>query len=301
LADKHHWSTLESTLQVAASAAPGGPMVWHLETPGPTFDRSTPIISFISLAGVAACFLLRFGRSSLGTGRGGLLSSSASVGKLKPAFRSQLSALAWKQMRETGPLAILALAAVLAMSAVGYLVVEREWKSFSGIFVSVGAGMTFLVVIVAGIGVFLEDFQPNVSHFWRSRPTNPWHWFGVKYVSGMLVLVTILGIPLLLAAYAYWGSVDHLRDRREFLFGTLFISWYFVMAYSLAMTAHCLLRQPLYAAILTVLAIWLGSATFVWVLEEPHWTVEVGAMLLSLAGTITLGWLAVRNDWGWKR
>jgi hypothetical protein len=81
----------------------------------------------------------------------------------------------------------------------------------------------------------------------------------------------------------------------------LFFGWLFVMAYSLAMTAHCLLRQPLYAAILTVLAIWLGSATFVWVLEEPHWTVEVGAMLLSLAGTITLGWLAVRNDWGWKR
>ncbi len=307
LADKHELPNLVHALAVAASAAPGGPLFWQVYcadegTRFPAYDHPSPVVSIVGHIGVAACFLLRFGRTSLRTGKAtDSLDIPAAYGSLKAPFRSQFSAVAWKQFLETGPLAIVALAAVFVMSAIGYFVTEVPWRNFSEIFVSVGAGMTFLVVIVAGIGVFLEDLQPNLSHFWRSRPTDPWLWFAVKYASAMLVLVTILGIPLKLAASGYWDAVEHLGDRRELLIGTLYFSRFFVMAYSLAMTAHCLLRQPIYAAVLTVLAIWLGSAAFAWVFKEPHWTLVVSAMILSLAATISLGWLAVRNDWGWKR
>jgi hypothetical protein len=143
----------------------------------------------------------------------------------------------------------------------------------------------------------LDELKPDLSQFWRSRPTNLGLHFAVKYVAGLIVLITILGIPALAAGTPYL--------RRMALIETVgamsFIGWFFLMAYSLSMTAFCLLRQPLYAAIFTVLAIWLGAVAFEWAFQKPHWTLVVGTMLLSLAGTIAVGWLAVKNDWGWKR
>jgi len=301
LADKHHWSTLESTLQVAASAAPGGPMVWHLETPGPTFDRSTPIISFISLAAVAACFLLRFGRSSQKTGRGDNVLSLPAEANAKRPHRTQLSAIAWKQVRETGPLAVFALAASAAMASVSYLFEDPVEKNFPLLFASIGAAMTFLVAVVAGIGLYLDDLKPGLEQFWRSRPTRFDLWFGIKYLGGLLILVTVLGIPIILSV----ASIVNLEGgdllSRETVAEILFFGWLFVMAYSLAMTTYCLLRQPLYAAIASLLVLWLGAAMFGWAFADPGGLHVALAMTLSLAATIALGWLAVKNDWGWKR
>ena len=173
-------------------------------------------------------------------------------------------------------------------------------RAFSETFLGVSATMSFFVVIVAGIGLYLEELKPNLCQFWRSRPMNLGLQFFVKYAAGLLVLLVILGVPAIGAGMHY--STRHAEISSRDLIGAIAcLGWFFVMAYSLAMTTNCLLRQPLYAAIFTVMAIWLGSIAFFWVFEEPHWSMIVTAMLLSLAGTIALGWLAVRNDWGWKR
>lgn len=304
LTEKHRLPLLQDALAYSASAAPGGPVFWQMFKPSyspiPQLDKSLPVVSLFGHAAVAAWFLFRYGRSTTRTGRGdNRLHALVGAQAGKSPFRTQLGAIAWKQMRETGPLAVMALAGVLAIAAFVWWVDSQRRSAFGETFLGVNAAMSFLVVIVAGLGLYLEELKPNLSQFWRSRPTNFGLQFTVKYIAGLLVLVTVLGLPAL-AVGAYETSRFGGMNSKELLGAIRFIGWLFLMAYSLSMTSYCLLRQPLYAAIFTVLAIWLGSFAFMWAVEEPHWTLVVGAMLLSLTGTIAVGWLTVRNDWGWK-
>jgi hypothetical protein len=306
LADKQELPNLEHALAVAASAAPGGPLFWQgycaeKGTRFPAYDYPLPVFSIVGHLGVVVCFLLRFGRTTLRTGKAmDSLEMPAAYGSLKAPFRSQFSALVWKQIRETGPLAIMALAGIIAITGFVWWVDSQVPRALSETFLGVNAAMSFFVVIVAGLGLYLEEFKPNMSQFWRSRPTRIGLQFAIKYVAGILVLTTVLGLPAL-AVLAYdsprFGGLKH----RELLAAISFVGWFFVMAYSLAMTSYCLLRQPLYAAIFSVLAIWLGTVTFGRIFDQSHKNLEVTAMVLSLTGTIFVGWLALRNDWGWKR
>lgn len=305
LALKYQLPAVEHAIAVAASAAPGGPLAWQLYWDGapglPQLDRPLPVVCYIGHAAVAVWFLLRFGRVPVGTGRGrNQRLPSIGAWAAKSPFSTQIGAIAWKQIRETGPLAIMALAGIVAIAAFIWWVDSQVSNAFSETFLGVSGTMSFFVVIVAGIGLYLEELRPNLCQFWRSRPMNLGLQFVVKYAAGLIVLVVVLGVPALAAGIHYSNRYAGMNSRE--LFGAIaYLGWFFVMAYSLAMTSHCLFRQPLYAAIFTVMAIWLGSVAFIWVFDVPHWSEVVAAMLLSLAGTIALGWLAVRNDWGWKR
>jgi len=118
-------------------------------------------------------------------------------------MRSQLTAVAWKQARETGPLALLAIGGILLITAIFYLVNKRQvyirelGQTMAGITMMV----CFFVTLVTGIGVFLEDLKPRVDDFWRSRPVNYSLWFGVKFVVGAVILVVTFGTLMLLAFF----------------------------------------------------------------------------------------------------
>lgn len=127
-------------------------------------------------------------------------------------------------------------------------------------------------------------------------------WFSVKYATGLLVLTATLGLPLLVAGSHFFGSVEHLRDRKELLVGMLLFSWLVIEAYSLAMLAQCLVRQPLYAAVVT-----LGGILFSFLFASKILDVEfssvlqaVPLMILILVGTVYLAWKTVKHDWGGK-
>lgn len=289
------------------SAAPGGFLFWQMYCNGSEqfikFDHWPSPVGVVVTAAVAYWYLARFARTPARTGRGeGLAAGGTALRTPRAPFHSPVAALAWKQVRETGPLAVFALAAALAMAAIAdRSSVERPSDGdFANLFLAIGGSMGMLVVFVTGIGLYLEELRPEVEQFWRSRPLPLGLLFVVKYTVGILVLMGVLGVPLLAAIAT---SDDRVLDApvMELAARFLFLVWLVFMPYSLAMTAQCLLRQPIYAVVVAVLALWLGSAAYAWAFPAAT-AFDVGrAMATALVGTVALGWLAVRYDWGWKR
>ncbi|MCH7751448.1 MAG: hypothetical protein IH898_04765, partial [Planctomycetes bacterium] len=148
----------------------------------------------------------------------------------------------------------------------------------------------------------LDELQPGLNHFWRSRPNDFRLWFAVEYLAGILVLVTVLGIPLFLAGWSQWNG-EYNPERKELWGGTLFGVWFFVITYSLAMTSQCLVRQPIYAVVLTLATLWLGVFVFSQIDVKPQ--VEIAkaviGMIVSLVVVVALAWKTVKHDWGWKQ
>ncbi|MBX3412328.1 MAG: hypothetical protein KF708_06380 [Pirellulales bacterium] len=235
---------------------------------------------------------------------------------LRPPFASAWSAIAWKQFREAAPVAIAGLVGILAIFAVLWTNLWLEWRlrateigrnqnhmgelvkyyvmMYAGVSVSIG----MFIAAVAGIGVALNDTSPKLSNFWRSRPMNPDLWYWAKFGTGLLVLLTTLYLPVLvLAAMFHPDGLLGLCESEHLIFPALQIA---LFASSLALT--CLLRQAVYAAVLSIGVIYLGvlPTWFIWGTDPPYQAVAVS--LVMTAGVMTVvGWLAMRNDWGWRR
>ncbi len=312
VADKQDLPNLEAGLLVAMPAGPGVPGVFPLRGDTPLrYFVSWGIVyapylltALVGHAAVGAWYLGRFGRVKHKPKRGGIGQSLVMPGyALGQPMRSQLTAIAWKQMRETGPLAAFALAAILGITAIVLMADETGRVDFSEIFTQVGACMSFFVFLVAGIGLYLDDIKPELNSFWRSRPTNLPLWFGIKYATAFLVLLTVLGIPLILGTLIYSNQLPG-RFSEGMLANLLWIGWFFIEAFTLAMTLQCLLRQPLYAAILTCVTLMFGNFAYSYVCYEtighPPWSLNAAVMILALVATVALAWQTVKHDWGWK-
>ena len=152
------------------------------------------------------------------------------------------------------------------------------------------------------MGVFLEDLKPQVGNFWRSRPINLQLWFGVKFVTGLIVLAAAFGSLLLLA---YWLQADHYFRPQNFVREVTVGAMVFVLIYTLAMAVSCLVRQLVFAAVATLGLFAIGVNSAGWVInrlsDEPHWSVGLAVVVVSQIVCTLLAWLAVRNNWGWQK
>jgi hypothetical protein len=237
---------------------------------------------------------------------------------LGPPRQSAVTAIAWKQVRESGPLALLGVGVVLALSVTFFLVDSPhyrydEFTRFLEFFAMVSFSIGLAVAMIIGIGVFLYDVGPGLSSFWRSRPINPDLWFWIKFSSGLAVaLVAIYGPLVLLALPRITGT--NLGNDDVIVFPAVTMA---VFAAAAAMT--CLARNAVYAAILSVAVAYLGyvvTAIFVagaqlvrngtWpenfgdiFADVTAWQGGIGMFITFLACTL-LAWLAMRNDWGQK-
>ena len=72
--------------------------------------------------------------------------------------------------------------------------------------------------------------------------------------------------------------------------------------YSLAMMYQCLVRQPIYAVVLTLATLWLGVFVLSLIDVKPQVEIAKAAtgMILSLVVVVGLAWKTVKHDWGWK-
>lgn len=216
-------------------------------------------------------------------------------------MKSQWRAIAWKQLRETGPLAAVAVAGVLVVVLIVHFINSQNslnselGEILGGTSLSVG----FFVILVAGVGLFLEDFAPRVNNFWRSRPVNINLWFVVKYLTGLSVLVLAFGSLLLLA---YWLQTGiSFEFDQEFILATFFGAYSVIILFTLAMTSYCLLRQPLYAVVVTLAFFLCGMMTIDWLFPDPSYIgIGIAVMILVLALLSRIAYLAVKHDWGRK-
>jgi hypothetical protein len=269
-------------------------------------------VALVSNALAAGWYVSRFGRSQL---RPQPVAPATDLERswLAPPRRSAAAAILWKQMRESTPLALLGAAATLAIGAIIALS-HRAWdgraadpQELWSIACFVWGMVGMLVTIVAGIGLFMDDLKPGLHTFWRSRPINVNQWFWLKFFAGLTTtLILLIASPAAAGAalalcydFADFLPNDRLRDLWLPLAGILVVQ---VGVFSAAVAAMTLLRQPLFAAVVTI-----GCFVLVMVGMEaldhltPHgWVLPVGFVLAAIAAPIALAWAAVQNNWGWE-
>jgi hypothetical protein len=228
--------------------------------------------------------------------------------------QSPLSAVVWKQFRESIPIALAGLAVIVAMAVVMYATdrTSNPRIGFAEMYFRVSISLGFCIALVAGIGVALQDMGPRLNTFWRSRPINASLWFWTKYATGLLIVLAAVYGPQLLLLVTGGDFVGRGHPAHGVEVVLLHVATY---AAAVAMT--CLVRHAVYAAVLSmgVLTACTFSAWLIWM--TPTWvgwresageeTAGLAASFALLAGlfgcfliSTVIGWLAMRNDWGWK-
>jgi hypothetical protein len=268
--------------------------------------------SVLSNVALAAWYLSRFGRIAAAHRpvREAPTPTVQSVW-LAPPRRRPLTAILWKQARETLPLAALGMGAMLCIVMVLAVVEYRAERSltvadFAHLASVICLMVGFFVAVVAGIGLFMEDLRPGLNTFWRSRPIHYDQWFGIKFSASALLTTGVLAIgPFLnlgLAIAAEWmrGGYELMASRVDDVMYVLGIGIVAQCAvFCVATAAMVLLRRPVLAALATVLIAACLVASVEMFSPSSGTTVGVIVALIALTST-SIAWLAVRNDWGWK-
>jgi hypothetical protein len=235
---------------------------------------------------------------------------------LPPPRHSAFTSIVWKQAWESVPVVAVGFAGTVLIAAVAivseYLAIQ-DVKVFNGageVFSRVAVIMGVFVALVLGIGVCHSDMQPGINTFWRTRPINPDSWFSLKFVTGVVVLLASIYGPNAFLALARFAPISSGISSNQWLLPAIQIATF---ASSLAI--YCLVRQPIYSAILTiplvytglvlvVAWIWLtaqisGAKAVININEVTDSQATVGFLISFLLSSI-LAWLAMRFDWGWK-
>jgi hypothetical protein len=237
------------------------------------------------------------------------------AGWLGAPRRSAISAIAWKQARESGALVLAGLAGVAGVTAIFFfedpvLYLSRP-ERFASVLAAVMSALGSCIALVVGIGVCLNDVSPQLSTFWKSRPINPDMYFWCKFVTGLIVLLAALYGPLVVLVWVL------LPNPAWFLFNpdTLIILPLHASLFAAAVAMICLVRHAVYAAILSIgvvylgvligLVGWLAAGLFGWVTLDADWWEPTESqaslgMFLSFVISTIVAWLAMRYDWGWK-
>jgi hypothetical protein len=146
-------------------------------------------------------------------------------------------ALGWAQRRQGLPLGILAIATVIALSPVsdnGYLL-----AFFGGVW-----------AIIVGATMFAAELEPRLYTFWRSRPIDPSNWFRVKYVAGASIALLCFDLPGAWVGHSY-NQVSRFEGVIPYL---ICVPLLHLSVYSVAVMIVCLVRQTVYAGILSMSA-----------------------------------------------
>lgn len=221
--------------------------------------------------GLATWFIARFGRSPEQNIRSQrtAVPTSPQLSWLGQPRRSWLTAIAWKQFRESGPLVFAGLGGVALILVGALFVARKEVDTNVEMTVFLAAAIFFgslylggFTILVVGIGIFLRDLTPGIHTFWRSRPISPRGWYWVKYATGALIVVLSFQLPMLVLplitslnsemANEFNGTPDVVGIQVISLFAYLA-----VFAVAIAMT--CLMRSAVYAVVLTF-AMFYGGA-----------------------------------------
>jgi hypothetical protein len=259
---------------------------------------------------LAAFYVIRFGRTTERevTSPRVARKIARSDEWLRPPMKTPLQALVWKQLRESVPIVLAGLAVIVGTALVGYAMNTSEMTTFAEAYFQMTIVLGCVVALVAGIGVALQDVGPQLSTFWRSRPINPSLWFVAKCVTGLGVVLMAIYLPLFIIYVVRDVSPDW-----ELL---SVVPLLHTAVYAAAVSLTCIVRHAVYAAVLSIGLVVAMSATgaLSWRLAKwAGWVSEsyrsyeavalfsiVAAFVFCILTCTILGWLAMKNDWGWK-
>ncbi len=301
LAVKYELS-LSFLLYFLIPALPGGPgIIFQLSS---NSSQSLPLsslvlIGLISHGAIVAWYLKEFGRVAVRPKRSVNTTSQFSFWRSarKRRFPSQWHAIAWKQCRETGPLAVASAGAILSIAPLAYYFSGGDSSEELGLILAgVSSSVGFFVLIVTGIGLYIEDFAPSLNYFWRSRPIRVVEWFTVKLVTGITLLAACFGLIFLLA-YTLASVVFPHGNFSAWLF----VAQVLLLIYTLSMASYCLLRQPIYAAVLAI-GLFVGGTIIFTLLfgGDKYFWMTIFTLFLVQIVVLAISYLAVKHDLGWK-
>lgn len=237
---------------------------------------------------------------------------------LAPPRRWPLTAIAWKQLRESGPIALTGLAGIVGIVAILSIAqrVQGPDTVFSEpigtIYTQVAIIFGFFVALVVGIGVALNDLSPRLNTFWRSRPIHPSAWFWCKYITGLAIVLASIYVPIVLVT----AVTDPAMLDSTTIPDILVIPAAHLAIFAAAVAMTCLVRHAVYAAILSfgllylgLVTVWLaigGARLLGWLEPRPEGVADMTSnqiaigMLFNFVVCTLLAWLAMRYDWGHK-
>ena len=234
-------------------AGPGG--WWQINT----VPITRPSIELIVIQLLASAILvslaaINYGRIVTASRLFSLTTSGGRNGRLI-RHRSPAFALCWLQFREIAPLIFCGMLLAAAWS-IGQTRIFRADPDSSILIsrqmslVSIAAGLVWANLVA--VTVFVPNLQTRIETFWRSRPMNISHWFWSKALIGLVTAVVCLQLPALIAIGVDSTHADAAPGSE--LTGQLCIVMAHTMAYSVALLAACLIRQMVYAGILSLTA-----------------------------------------------
>jgi hypothetical protein len=114
-------------------------------------------------------------------------------------------------------------------------------------------------------------------------------------------MVILAAPPFLIGALALLMGAelppDAAHDLKEFALAMLMAQ---ACIYAVAGLAMVLVRQAIYAAILTIAAVGVFLAATDYVADGNPWPLTLFGGVAAAAASAVLAWVAVRRDWGWK-
>jgi hypothetical protein len=304
---------------MTASTLPGGLLAtaersWQYQRDFLVFGVLIAVLMHFVLA---IWYILRFGRITNVEVRSpqAVLRCTDQNAWLSPPRTSSVSAISWKQFRESGPILLAGLTGIVGIVGAVYAIAWLEGPipaGFGRLYTGVATVLGFVMSLVIGIGVCFYDVRPQLNTFWRSRPISPDAWFWCKYITGVAVLLATIYVPVLvIAGLGDTTGHDVLGDTNA-----LVIPLAQIAIFSAAVATTCVFRHAIYAAILSIPVVYIG-VLLVWtslaVANLVGWTDSAPARLLELdelhtaAGLVLsifistiAAWLSVRYDWGVK-
>ena len=166
------------------------------------------------------------------------------------------AALWWMQWREAWPIGIAGLGTMLVLSIVstGFSAGARDSVNlFRSMLYHFSALLGVVWAIVIATGLFSADLEPGLVAFWRSRPIDPGGWFRVKYLTGALVIAAFIELPALPAAAVGQPLEGSLGGSLVAFLACVPVTH--LAIYSIAVLIACLVRQIIYAGILSLGAV----------------------------------------------
>ncbi len=207
----------------------------------------------ITNSALMALYIWRFGKLPNNEVRSPKLAmrNAARPEYLPSPRRSQFTAIVWKQIRESGPIALAGVAGCVGFTMLAVLSSLDELPSvptnvIGEAYFTSAAFVGCLVALVAGIGVCLNDMNPRVNEFWRSRPIQPDAWFWIRFVTGLLVVLASIYGPIALLAVFRFPMLRTWNPSEAYLLPAMQVA-----VFAAAVATTCLVRQAVYAAILS--------------------------------------------------
>ena len=202
------------------------------------FDPRTPTNGLITIGTMQlamACVLV-----TIAACRYGILERRRWMGGLQLSNPNR--ALWWMQWRQARPLAVAGLAIVFIFGAA---LAQRSRNEFYDLSIYFGG----VWAIVVGATMFSGDLEPHLVAFWRSRPIDPSAWFRTRYLTGAISVLICFGLPMIWLAHIHYAF-----RTDDFLAYMVCLPSLHLAVYSLTVAISCLVRQVVYAGILSMAA-----------------------------------------------